>query len=47
MTGDPLEDATRMNRGLERLVRDKPEQYLWGYKRYKVPAGVEPPEDSA
>lgn len=47
LTGDPLEDATRMNRGLERLVRDKPEQYLWGYKRYKVPAGVEPPEGSA
>lgn len=43
LTGDPLEDATRMNRGLERLVRDKPEQYLWGYKRYKVPSGVEPP----
>jgi KDO2-lipid IV(A) lauroyltransferase len=43
LTGDPLEDATRMNRGLERLIRDKPDQYLWGYKRYKVPAGVEPP----
>lgn len=32
-----------MNKALEATVRACPEQYLWGYNRYKVPAGVEPP----
>lgn len=34
----------RMNRGIEALIRRCPAQYLWAYNRYKVPAGVEPPE---
>jgi len=25
------------------LIRRNPGQYLWGYNRYKVPAGVLPP----
>jgi Kdo2-lipid IVA lauroyltransferase/acyltransferase len=25
------------------VIRRCPEQYLWGYNRYKVPAGVQPP----
>lgn len=37
-TGEPEADAAAMNRGLEALIRDKPEQYLWGYNRYKAPA---------
>jgi KDO2-lipid IV(A) lauroyltransferase len=38
------ETATRrLNRALETLVRECPEQYLWGYNRYKVPAGAPPP----
>ncbi|MEG0820665.1 MAG: lysophospholipid acyltransferase family protein [Burkholderiaceae bacterium] len=44
LTGDPAHDAAAMNRGLETMVHDKPEQYLWGYNRYKVPGGVKPPE---
>jgi KDO2-lipid IV(A) lauroyltransferase len=32
-----------LNRSLEALIRRYPEQYLWGYNRYKVPAGVRPP----
>jgi Kdo2-lipid IVA lauroyltransferase/acyltransferase len=32
----------RINRGLEALVRECPEQYLWGYNRYKVPRGAKP-----
>jgi len=32
-----------LNRSLEELIRRHPEQYLWGYNRYKVPAGVPPP----
>lgn len=37
----------RLNRGLEDLIRTCPEQYLWGYNRYKVPAGAEPPTAAA
>ena len=38
------ERATRrINRALEALVRECPEQYLWGYNRYKVPAGAPRP----
>jgi KDO2-lipid IV(A) lauroyltransferase len=32
-----------LNRAIEQMVRRRPEQYLWGYNRYKVPAGVQPP----
>ena len=39
------ESATRrMNRALEELIAECPEQYLWGYNRYKVPAGAKPPQ---
>ena len=38
------ETATRhLNRALEELVRECPEQYLWGYNRYKIPAGAPQP----
>ena len=43
--GDPRigEKATRrLNRALEELVAECPEQYLWGYNRYKTPAGAKP-----
>ena len=43
LTGDPAHDAAVMNRGLEALIRDCPTQYLWGYNRYKVPAGADQP----
>ena len=37
-------DGPRMlNAAIEQLVRQCPEQYLWSYNRYKVPAGAEPP----
>ncbi|HYL91203.1 MAG TPA: lysophospholipid acyltransferase family protein [Burkholderiales bacterium] len=40
----PGESATRrMNRALEELIAECPEQYLWGYNRYKIPAGARPP----
>ncbi len=33
-----LEDAVlQVNQEMERLVRQQPEQYLWGYARYKTP----------
>jgi KDO2-lipid IV(A) lauroyltransferase len=39
----PGETPTRhLNRALEELVRECPEQYLWGYNRYKAPARAKP-----
>lgn len=42
--GEPLaeradEIATQMNRAMEALIRQCPQQYLWGYARYKAPRG--------
>ncbi|MCX7896252.1 MAG: lysophospholipid acyltransferase family protein [Rhodocyclaceae bacterium] len=34
-----------LNRELERMIREKPAQYLWGYNRYKRPAGAPPPTE--
>lgn len=39
-------DARRVNRALEALVKDCPEQYLWGYNRYKRPRGAQQPLES-
>lgn len=42
----PEGDATTpvgINREIERLIRLCPEQYLWGYNRYKVPSGAVAP----
>ena len=41
--GDTFERARRISHEVEALIRRCPEQYLWGYNRYKRPAGVEPP----
>ena len=40
---DRRESARRVNEGVERLIRMCPSQYLWGYNRYKRPAGAPPP----
>ncbi len=34
----------QINAELEEVIRTCPEQYLWGYNRYKVPRGVLPPD---
>ena len=39
---DRGEAARRVNEEVEKLVRRCPEQYLWGYNRYKRPAGAPP-----
>jgi KDO2-lipid IV(A) lauroyltransferase len=40
----PAESPVRtLNRSLEAVIRRCPEQYLWSYNRYKVPAGAQPP----
>jgi KDO2-lipid IV(A) lauroyltransferase len=39
----PSESPARaLNRSLEQMIRSCPQQYLWSYNRYKVPAGVRP-----
>jgi len=37
-------DEIALNRAVEAQVRRCPEQYLWSYNRYKIPAGAKPPE---
>ena len=32
---DELENLTSMNREIENIIKPKPEQYLWSYKRFK------------
>ena len=34
--------ARHLNRALEELIRESPDQYLWGYNRYKTPRGAAP-----
>ena len=36
------ESAAAVNRAMERLIRECPQQYLWGYHRYKQPRAVAP-----
>lgn len=43
ITGTLEERAAAINRALEALILRCPTQYLWGYNRYKTPAGANPP----
>jgi KDO2-lipid IV(A) lauroyltransferase len=43
LLGDTRARVAAINRNLERIILRHPEQYLWGYNRYKVPKGVDPP----
>jgi KDO2-lipid IV(A) lauroyltransferase len=43
VTGDTRARVEAINRNVEALVRRHPEQYIWGYKRYKCPPGVQRP----
>jgi Kdo2-lipid IVA lauroyltransferase/acyltransferase len=43
VTGDTAQRVDAINRNVEALVRRYPAQYIWGYKRYKRPPGVERP----
>ena len=48
LPADRREAARRVNERLEALVRQCPAQYLWGYNRYKHPAGApQPPGEAA
>jgi len=41
-TGNAVQAATAMNRSIQRLVCETPEQYQWEYKRFKRPPPGEP-----
>ncbi len=43
LTGDTIARAQQINHEVETLIRQCPTQYLWGYNRYKRPAGAEAP----
>ncbi len=43
LLGSAAEQASIINRALEDLIRRCPAQYLWGYRRYKIPHGVTAP----
>ncbi len=43
LDGELAERTLAVNRSVETLIRACPEQYLWGYNRYKRPAGAPPP----
>jgi len=47
LCGQAVEDATRINRAMERLILRCPEQYLWSYNRYKAPPGAPAPAGGA
>lgn len=35
-TGDEIQDTTAMNKVIEQMIRENPEQYFWTHKRYKT-----------
>lgn len=43
LAGDTAQRAQQINHEVEHLIAQCPTQYLWGYNRYKRPAGAEAP----
>lgn len=46
LEGDLETRCAIINREVERLIMLRPEQYLWGYNRYKAPRSVRPEDDA-
>lgn len=44
LTGDLPVRVAQINGEIEKIIRLCPEQYLWGYNRYKRPAGAPEPQ---
>ena len=42
LQGSAEEKVAQLNHEIERLIRECPGQYLWGYNRYKTPSGAPP-----
>ena len=47
LTGVTVDRAKQINFEIESLIRQCPEQYLWGYNRYKRPGGAPPAGEDA
>jgi KDO2-lipid IV(A) lauroyltransferase len=47
LSADRAQAARQVNAQVEALIRECPAQYLWGYNRYKRPAGAPPSPESA
>ncbi len=47
LPGEPVAAAAAINRAMEGLILACPEQYLWGYHRYKSPRAGAPPGHAA
>ena len=47
LSTDRREAARQVNAEVEKLIRECPAQYLWGYNRYKRPAGAPLPPGTA
>jgi Kdo2-lipid IVA lauroyltransferase/acyltransferase len=47
LAADRRESARQVNEVVEKMVRECPTQYLWGYNRYKRPAGAPPAPHSS
>jgi len=46
-TGDEIADATRMNREIEALVREAPDQYMWSFRLFQTrPEGERSPYEN-
>ena len=41
-SGDDQRDAERVNRLIEQMIREMPDQYLWSYRRFKTRPGGAP-----
>jgi Kdo2-lipid IVA lauroyltransferase/acyltransferase len=46
LAGDTRARVAAINRNVEKMVLRNPDQYLWGYNRYKTPKGVDRPATS-
>ncbi|HTY04531.1 MAG TPA: lysophospholipid acyltransferase family protein [Rhodocyclaceae bacterium] len=44
LAGDLAARVAQINHEIENIIRQCPEQYLWGYNRYKRPAGAPGPQ---
>lgn len=47
LTGEIEADAAIINREVERMILQCPQQYLWGYNRYKQPRAARPAAEPA